>query len=264
MADERPIGVFDSGVGGIGTLAEMTRLMPHERFLFYGDTAHAPYGTKSRETVLGYVREVMAHLIGQNVKAVAIACNTATSVAAAELRAEYELPIIGIEPALKPAHEARHGGSILVLATPMTLRLEKFQRLMSQYGEGAVPLPCPGLMDLVETESFDQAGHYLRERFLPYDLNKVDAVVLGCTHYVFLRPVLKNILPDTVQVLDGNLGTAKQLRRVLEGRGLLREAGEGSVDFETSGDPALVLPRMRRLMERAQDMMRSGESNMTK
>ena len=264
MVDERPIGVFDSGVGGIGTLAEMTRLMPHEHFLFYGDTAHAPYGTKPRETVLGYVRAVMEHLLEQDVKAVAIACNTATSVAAAELRATYDLPIIGIEPALKPAHEARHGGSIIVLATPMTLRLEKFQRLMSQYGEGAVPLPCPGLMELVENEAFEQAGRYLREHFSPYDLHQVDAVVLGCTHYVFLRPVLKDILPETVQVLDGNLGTARQLRRVLEGRGLLRAEGEGSVSFETSGDPTQVLPRMRRLMGLAQEIIRDGESNMTK
>ena len=264
MADERPIGVFDSGVGGIGTLAEMTRLMPHERFLFYGDTAHAPYGTKSREAVLGYVRDIMTHLLEQNVKAVAIACNTATSVAAAELRAEYDLPIIGIEPALKPAHEMRHGGSILVLATPMTLRLEKFQRLMSQYGEGAVPLPCPGLMELVENEAFDQAERYLREHFSPYDMHRVDAVVLGCTHYVFLRPVLRRILPDTVQVLDGNLGTARQLRRVLESLDLLREDGEGSVTFETSGDAEAVLPRMRRLMTLAREMMNASESNMTK
>ena len=260
MTDERPIGVFDSGVGGIGTLAEMTRLMPHERFLFYGDTAHAPYGTKPREEVLGYVRAIMARLTAQDVKAVAIACNTATAVAAAELRAEYDLPIIGIEPALKPAHEMRHGGSILVLATPMTLRLEKFRRLMAQYGEGAVPLPCPGLMELVENESFDQAKRYLLEHFSPYDMSRVDAVVLGCTHYVFLRPVLREILPETVQVLDGNLGTARQLRRVLESRGLLRDAGEGSVTFETSGDPDVVLPQMERLMRRARDIMGRAEA----
>lgn len=257
MADNRPIGVFDSGVGGISTLAEMTLLLPRERFLFYGDTAHAPYGTKPRETVLGYVRDVMEHLLGQDVKAVAIACNTATSVAAAELRAAYELPIIGIEPALKPAHEMRHGGSILVLATPMTLRLEKFRRLMSQYGEGAVPLPCPGLMELVEREDFGAAKRYLSELFSPYDLRRVDAVVLGCTHYVFLRPVLGELLPDTVQVLDGNQGTARQLRRVLESRDMLRETGEGSVRFETSGDAEEVLPRMERLMNRAVGMART-------
>ena len=265
MADERAVGVFDSGVGGISTLAEMTRLMPRERFLFYGDTAHAPYGTKPREEVLGYVRAVMEHLLRQNVKAVAIACNTATAVAAAELRATYDLPIIGIEPALKPAHELRHGGSILVLATPMTLRLEKFQHLMAQYGDGAVPLPCPGLMELVEREAFDQAERYLREHFSAYDMNRVDAVVLGCTHYVFLRPVLSRILPEGVRVLDGNLGTARQLRRVLEGRGLLRETGEGSVIFETSGAPETVLPRMEALMRRARAIIDNRpETNLTK
>ena len=255
MADERAVGVFDSGVGGISTLAEMTRLMPRERFLFYGDTANAPYGTQPREAVLGYVRHVMEQLLARDVKAVAIACNTATAVAAAELRATYDLPIIGIEPALKPAHELRHGGSILVLATPMTLRLEKFRRLMARYGEGAVPLPCPGLMELVEREAFDQAERYLREHFSPYDMQSVDAVVLGCTHYVFLRPVLSRILPDTVRVLDGNLGTARQLRRVLEERDLARQAGEGSVTFLTSGDPGIVLPQMERLMRRARAIM---------
>ena len=250
MADRRPIGVFDSGVGGIGTLAEMMRVLPRERFLFYGDTANAPYGTKSREDCMACIERVMAHLISQDVKAVVIACNTATAVAAAELRARYELPIIGIEPALKPAHELRQGGSILVLATPMTLKLEKFRALYEKYGEGAIPLPCPGLMELVEREDDAAAREYLTRLLAPYDLQTVDAVVLGCTHYVFLRPILAGMLPETVRVLDGNAGTARQLRRVLTERGLLAD-GEGSVTLETSGDAQAVLPVMRRLLERA-------------
>ena len=250
MADTRPIGVFDSGVGGIGTLAEMMRVLPRERFLFYGDTANAPYGTKSREDVMACVSRIMDHLLHQDVKAVVIACNTATAVAAAELRARYTLPIIGIEPALKPASEVRRDGSILVLATPMTLKLEKFRALYERYGEGAIPLPCPGLMELVEREADDEARRYLTELFRPYDLTKVDAVVLGCTHYVFLRPILKEILPDTVSVLDGNEGTARQLRRVLTANDLLSD-GEGSVTLETSGNPALVLPVMRRMLAKA-------------
>ena len=250
MADTRPIGVFDSGVGGIGTLAEMMRVLPRERFLFYGDTANAPYGTKSREDVMACVSRIMDHLLHQDVKAVVIACNTATAVAAAELRARYTLPIIGIEPALKPASEVRRDGSILVLATPMTLKLEKFRALYERYGEGAIPLPCPGLMELVEREADDEARRYLTELFRPYDLTKVDAVVLGCTHYVFLRPILKEILPDTVSVLDGNEGTARQLRRVLTANDLLSD-GEGGVTLETSGNPALVLPVMRRMLAKA-------------
>ena len=251
MADRfSPIGVFDSGVGGIGTLAALRRELPQERFLFYGDTANAPYGTKSRDEVMGCINRIMDHLLAQDVKAVVIACNTATAVAAAELRDRYDLPIIGIEPALKPAHEQRKEGSILVLATPMTLKLEKFRALYARYGEGAIPLPCPGLMELVEREANDEARRYLLELFSPYDLNAVDAVVLGCTHYVFLRPILKNILPQTVSVLDGNEGTARQLRRVLAGKDLLSD-GPGSVILETSGNPAMVLPVMQRLLERA-------------
>ena len=251
MADKNsPIGVFDSGVGGIGTLAALRRELPGETFLFYGDTANAPYGTKSREEVMACVSRIMDHLLAQDVKAVVIACNTATAVAAAELRARYDLPIIGIEPALKPASEIRREGSILVLATPMTLKLEKFRALYERYGEGAIPVPCPGLMELVEREANDEARRYLLELLSPYDLTKVDAVVLGCTHYVFLRPLLKEILPSTVSVLDGNEGTARQLRRVLTQRDLLSD-GQGSVTLETSGNPVLVLPVMHRLRVRA-------------
>ena len=251
MADKNsPIGVFDSGVGGIGTLAALRRELPQERFLFYGDTGNAPYGTKTRDLVMDCVSRIMDHLLAQDVKAVVIACNTATAVAAAELRARYDLPIIGIEPALKPAHEIRREGSILVLATPMTLKLEKFRALYERYGEGAIPVPCPGLMELVEREANEEARRYLLELFSPYDLNQVDAIVLGCTHYVFLRPLLKEILPPTVSVLDGNEGTARQLRRVLTANDLLAE-GPGGVTLETSGNPMLVLPVMHRLLERA-------------
>ncbi|MGN0746808.1 MAG: glutamate racemase [Aristaeellaceae bacterium] len=246
-----PVGVFDSGVGGISVLAEMRRVLPKEEFLFYGDTAHAPYGTKRPEEVMGFVRGVMAHLTDKGVKAVVIACNTATSVAAEELRRSCDMPIIGMEPALKPAHELRHGGQILVLATPMTLRLPKFQHLMERYGEGVEPLPCPGLMDLVEREDFAQARRYLQEHFAPFDMGRVDAVVLGCTHYSFLRPVLRELLPGAVPVLDGNQGTARQLARVLAARGLLNPDGAGSVTLETSGDPAVAIPVMERLLARA-------------
>ncbi|MBQ8312590.1 MAG: glutamate racemase [Clostridia bacterium] len=245
-----PIGVFDSGVGGISVLGELRRALPREDFLYFGDNLHAPYGTKPEQEVLGYVRSVMDYLIAQDVKAVVIACNTATSVAAATLRAELDLPIIGMEPALKPASEQRRGGQILVLATPMTLRLPKFQALYQRYGEGAHPLPCPGLMELVETQAFDQARRYLQEHFLAYDMSQVDAVVLGCTHYVFLRPILQEILPPHVLVLDGNAGTARQLARVLEQRDLLNDCG-GSLCLKTSGDPAQFLPLMETLLARA-------------
>ena len=236
MADSRSaIGVFDSGVGGIGTLAQLRQELPQEDFVYYGDTAHAPYGTKTPEEVLSCVRRVMDELLVRDVKAVVIACNTATSVAAAQLRAEMTLPIIGMEPALKPAAEARRKGKILVLATPVTLRLEKFARLMERYGEGAERVPCPGLMELVEAQDFAQAEKYLTELLAKYPMDEVDSIVLGCTHYVFLRPVLMRILPEHVRVFDGNVGTAKQLRRVLDQHGLLNEeTRQGSMTLLSS------------------------------
>ena len=256
MADRNsPVGVFDSGVGGVSVLCQLVRTLPQEHFIYYGDTLHAPYGTKPQEEVLGYVRGVMDELLARDVKAVVIACNTATSVAAATLRAEMSLPIIGMEPALKPAALARRGGLILVLATPMTLCLPKFDALMARYGEGAVRLPCPGLMELVEREAFNEAEEYLREHLAAFDLSEVDAIVLGCTHYVFLRPVLKRILPPNVQIMDGNEGTARQLRRVLEQRELLRTEGEGRVELHTSADATIYVPQMQRLMHLGASIM---------
>ena len=248
MNAENPIGVFDSGVGGISVLAELERELPHEHFVYYGDTLHAPYGTKTPEEVMICVRQVMKELTAREVKAVVIACNTATSVAAATLRQEMTLPIIGMEPALKPASLIRQGGAILVLATPVTLSLPKFQSLMERYGEGAVPLPCPGLMDLVEQKNFPEAKHYLQQALSAYDLAAVDAIVLGCTHYVFLRPLLRELLPDHVQVMDGNSGTAKQLRRVLEGKNLLRNDGEGNVLLLSSSPKEEDHARMEELL----------------
>lgn len=248
MNAENPIGVFDSGVGGISVLAELERELPHEHFIYYGDTLHAPYGTKTPEKVMACVRQVMKELTAREVKAVVIACNTATSVAAATLRQEMDLPIIGMEPALKPASLIRQGGAILVLATPVTLSLPKFQSLMERYGEGAVPLPCPGLMDLVEQKNFPEAEHYLQQALSAYDLAAVDAIVLGCTHYVFLRPLFRELLPDHVQVMDGNSGTAKQLRRVLEGKNLLRNDGEGNVLLLSSSPKEEDHARMTELL----------------
>ena len=248
---ERPVGIFDSGVGGISVLRELRAQLPQENVIYYGDTAYAPYGTKPPEAVMARVRQVMAELLNRDVKAVVIACNTATSVAAATLRAEMTLPIIGMEPALKPTHQLRHGGRILVMATPLTLRLPKFEALMARYGEGASPLPCPGLMELVEEGKLDgpEIEDYLHHLFAPYRDTPVDAVVLGCTHYVFLHPILRRLLPAETAILDGNAGAIRQLRRVLAERNALRpEGASGRVELHTSGDEALVLPRMKQLL----------------
>ena len=246
MSNPNPVGVFDSGVGGIGTLSALRRELPQEDFLYFGDTLHAPYGTKPREEVMACVTRVMTHLLSNHVKAVVIACNTATAVAAKELRETYELPILGMEPALKPAHALRHGGSILVLATPMTLRLEKFQQLYARYGEGAIPLPCPGLMELVEQEANEQARRYLLELLHPYDLRTVDAVVLGCTHYPFVQPMIQEVAGKDVRIFDGAAGTARQLKRRLKARDWLKpEGSQGKITWLNSSDDPGFIERSR-------------------
>ena len=230
-----PVGVFDSGIGGISTLREMIRELPDERFIYFGDTANAPYGTKKTEEVIACVRGVVDKLLEKRIKALVIACNTATGAAAATLRRELSIPVVGMEPALKPASKIRKSGSVLVLATPLTLHQEKFENLMKLYGQGAVKVPCPGLMELVEQDDSPGALRYLQDLFTRYPVEKVDAVVLGCTHYVFLKDMIRNLLPDRIAITDGNAGTARQLRRVLEREGLLNEEGPGGVELETSG-----------------------------
>jgi len=230
-----PIGVFDSGIGGISTLREMIRVLPKERFIYFGDTANAPYGTKKTEEVIACVQEVVGQLLEKNIKALVIACNTATGAAAATLRKELSIPVVGMEPALKPASLVRKNGSVLVLATPLTLQQEKFENLMKQYGEGAVKVPCPGLMEIVEADDGPAALRYLQELFSRFRIDEVDAVVLGCTHYVFLRDMIRDLLPDRIAITDGNAGTARQLKRVLGQAGILNEEGPGSVELETSG-----------------------------
>ena len=251
---ECPIGVFDSGVGGVGTLAALVQELPQEHYVYYGDMLHAPYGTKTTGEVQQLVRNVVAKLEMEEIKALVIACNTATGAAAAMLRAEKDYPVIGMEPALKPAEECWQGGRILVMATPLTLEQEKFHSLMERFGAHAVPLPCPGLMELVEREDDSGAKQYLSELFSEWDLDKVDAVVLGCTNYVFLKPMIRGMLPERIRITDGNQGTARQLRRVLTEKRLLREAGEGSVEMRTSGNAEILIPVMQRLYRKGTEI----------
>ncbi len=236
--DERPIGMLDSGVGGVSVLAEAMRLLPSEDFVYYGDEKNAPYGDQTAEAVLGHVRAVVKELLDRRCKAVLIACNTATSVAAAALRQELTLPVIGMEPALKPAASLPGDGLVLVMATAVTLSQDKFMRLMALYGEHARPVPCAGLMERVEAGALDTAEtRALLEGYLaPYKDQRVKAIVLGCTHYVFLRPTLRRLVGPDVELVDGNAGTVRQLKRRLAEEGLLRfePAHRGQVQFLSS------------------------------
>ena len=242
------IGFFDSGVGGVSVLHTARRILPNEHFLYYGDNGHAPYGPKPLEEIRRLSAESVGVLLDRGVKAVVIACNTATSAYAEILRAELKLPVIGMEPALKPAQEARHGGEILVLATQATLTLPKFQRLMKRYGDHVIPVVGRGLVELVEAGKADspETEAALRELLGKYVGRSIDSVVLGCTHYPFLAGAIRRIFPEA-ELFDGRTGTCMRLKHLLEAGGLRSKGTEGSVEFLTSGD-ASTIALMRRLM----------------
>ena len=235
--DPRPIGLMDSGFGGVNVLAAAVRRLPEEDFIFLGDNLHAPYGDRTPEEVLHYTRQAVNQLISLGCKAIVIACNTATSAAAAALREELSLPIIGMEPALKPASMLPCDGSVLVMATAMTLKLEKFQHLMDRYGQNALPVPCPGLVELIEAGELEgpRIQALLDQLLSPHLRRPIKAVVLGCTHYVFLKRALAAYLPEGVALVDGNAGTARELEHQLALHGLLRvpqnaQGGSGPCD----------------------------------
>lgn len=261
--DDRPVGVFDSGFGGVGVLAAAAALLPCEDFIFLGDNLHAPYGDRTTDEVLALTRLGVTKLADLGCKAVVIACNTATSAAAAALRAQSDMPIIGMEPALKPASLLPREGAVLVMATAMTLKLDKFRELMERYGQGAVPVPCPGLVELIEAGETDgpRVRALLTTLLTPHLTRPVKAVVLGCTHYVFLRPALAAFLPPGVQLVDGNLGTARQLRAQLAARGLLtaQERGcPGKRTFLSTAPDEGIPERMRAWFLRAQAELAEG------
>ena len=235
-----PIAVFDSGVGGISVLREMVRLMPEENFYFLGDSIHAPYGTKSVEEVQRLTVDNIAYMAKKGIKAVVVACNTATSAAIKRLRELYtDIPVVGIEPALKPAAMEKQGGRVLVLATPMTVQANKFHDLMVRYEDQAtlVPVGCPGLMEFVENGILDgsQLKTYLKDLLEPYLQEPADAVVLGCTHYPFVKETIADVIGPGPHIIDGSEGTARELlRRLTEMKLLTSRKTRGEVLFEES------------------------------
>ena len=245
---------FDSGVGGISILRRGVRLLPCEDYLYFGDSLHAPYGVRP----LGEVRELCLNalepLIARGVKALVVACNTATSAAIGALRERHpDLIVIGTEPAIKPAVERHEGGRILVMATPMTLKEEKFLALQAQYQPRAeiIPLPCPGLMEFVEqgVTSGGAVEGYLLDKLEPYRNVPVSAIVLGCTHYPFLTGAIRRIVGRHVEIIDGADGVAQQLRSRLAAENLLSARTEpGRVAFENSLDQPEILELCRTLL----------------
>lgn len=236
-----PVGVFDSGLGGISVLKELCALLPGESFLFFGDRANAPYGNRSREEVLNLTRDALLYFRREGCKAMVIACNTATGVAADELRRENpDFPIVAIEPALKPAVLAHKGQHVLLMATPLAIRTERILALAERFRADAeiTLLPCPGLVEMIETGhvSDEPLREHLRSLFAGLS-QKPNAVVLGCTHYPHVRPALQEYFGDGVALYDGGAGTARRMADILRERELLAPpSSKGSVTFRFSAE----------------------------
>lgn len=255
MSKEDAIGVFDSGLGGISVLKELRKQMPSENFIYFGDSSYAPYGVKTKEEITNRCRLICEFFVSRGVKAIVIACNTATSACVKDLRAQYpNLPIIGMEPALKPAVNGKHHQKVLVMATEFTLKEKKFEQLMAQFEEdnSIYRKPCPKLVEIVEAgqlEDYDKVENILKEYILPYDLQTLDSIVLGCTHFVFYRNQIRKLIGDKISIIDGNEGTARHVMDILKEREDLNLDGKGDVKIYNSLRDDTILQLSEKLLE---------------
>jgi glutamate racemase len=234
------IGFFDSGIGGITVLHQTLKFLPKEDYLYYADTLHVPYGEKTKEEVKGYIFSAVDFIAKQNIKALVIACNTATSIVIEELRKQYNFPILGIEPAVKPAIELLVGSlkKVLVLATTLTLNEKKYYDLVHRLGQGEIidSLSLPGLVQFAESFEFNEKKviPYLEKELSLIDLQQYGTVVLGCTHFPYFEDALRKVFPEDVAFISGSIGTAKNLKRILESKDQVNQ-GTGDIIFFKSG-----------------------------
>lgn len=265
MSFANPIGVFDSGVGGLSVLQHMRADLPKENFLYIADSGYIPYGDKSKDFIEQRSITLTRFFLEQGVKAIVVACNTATAAAISTLRSIYSLPIVGMEPAVKPAVEATRSGIIGVLATTGTLESSKFGELLHRSGKGAEVIiqPCPGLVEQVErAELSAETTRTLVENYVSPLLERgVDTIVLGCTHYAFLTSLIKEVVGLNVSIIDTGPAVSRQLRRRLEKEQLLSvENTPGVEQFWTSGPQREVQRVISRLWNRKVDVLRLPKS----
>jgi len=247
-----PIGVFDSGVGGLSVLREIRRELPYENLLYLADSRYAPYGERPMPFVVERSRTIVDFLLAEGAKAIVVACNTATAVAVDALRVTFAQPIVAIEPAVKPAAASTRSGVVGVLATTNTLASAKFARLVDQYAGGATVLTqaCPGLVEQVEGGELDsERTRVLVQRYVDPLLEEgADTLVLGCTHFPFLTHVIQEIAGPNVAVIDPAVAVARELRRRLHAAGSLSASNEpGWEKFWTTGVNEEIAPVMSRL-----------------
>lgn len=259
--DNRPIGIFDSGMGGLTVLHQAMISLPKENYIYYADTDNVPYGLKTNEQIKEYVDDAVEFMVKEQVKAIVIACNTATSIDIESLRKRYTLPIVGIEPAVKPAIRINKEKRIMLIATPVTVRERKLKKLLEEVDkEGKVDLvPLPGLVKFAESEQFDtiEVEDYLKEEFKKFNLHNYSEIVLGCTHFNYFKPVIRKVFPEHIRILDGSKGTVNRLSNLLRENNILGE-NEGTVKYYFSKRRVIEkedLNKIERLHERLEKML---------
>lgn len=253
-----PIGVFDSGVGGISVLADLAYQLPYEQYVYFGDSINAPYGTRSNEEVKRLSINAVNHLLDFKIKALVVACNTATSVVINDLRKNLNIPVIGMEPALKPGIELNRRGKVAVMATNVTLREKKFNNLIQKlrYATNVIKMPCLGLVEIIEEEGkhSGKIEDYIRDIFSSYNINDIGVIVLGCTHYVFIKDIITDVVGENVVIVDGNLGTVRHLKNLLHSDNKLnpdsaRSCKETEIKLINSGKGSNMLALSKKLLE---------------
>lgn len=250
-----PIGFLDSGVGGLSVMREAIKIMPNENYIYFGDSKNAPYGVKERNEIRDLTFNVVEFLMEKGIKGLVVACNTATSAAVSELRRVYpDMPLVGIEPAIKPAVELNKNGKILIMATPMTIKQEKFNLLLNKYKEKAeiVPIPCAGLMEFIENGvlSGKELEDYLEEKLSLYNKEEISSIVLGCTHYPFVKDAISKIMGNDVAIIDGGEGTAREIKRRLKEKDLLSDREEtGNITIYNSLQDQKVIDLSLKLIQ---------------
>ncbi len=249
---DRPVGVFDSGIGGLSVLHALRAALPDENFIYIADQARVPYGARPIEDVRAFAVEITDALLQRGAKIVIVACNTASAAALKHLRQVHpHKPFVGMEPAVKPAAETTQSGVVGVLATPATFQGELYASVVERFARDVRVLQhAPlGLVEQIEAGAFDQprTGEILRAAIQPMLAQGIDTIVLGCTHYPFVIPQIQAIAGPGVRVIDPSPAVAAQARRVLAAHGLLAE-GPGSAAYFTTGDPEAMQRQIERLL----------------
>lgn len=252
------VGFFDSGIGGITVLNTAIKMIPEADYIYYADTENVPYGTKSKKEVKSYVFKAVEFLIDCEIDALVIACNTATSIAVKALRSKYSVPIIGMEPAVKPAVERVKQKKVLVTATPLTIKEDKFHNLVKTIGATGIvdALALPKLVDFAEDFIFSKniINSYLKEKLADYNLKEYGTLVLGCTHFSFYKSFFKELLPNNIEVIDGNYGTVRHLKNRLIEREIIvnkQRKGKGELTFYSNREKKnKILKKYLRILDK--------------